>query len=357
MNIGIVGLPQSGKKTLFKLLAGEESFKKQFDPHKALSGVAEVVDPRFDTLVSLYAPKKQVRSRLEVTLVPKIEEQAISQGTVFKDMESVDALCHVVRLFEDDAVYHLRGSVDAARDIEFLNNELLLHDLVFVEKRLERIEHNLKKIKEEAALRDREVLLEIKAFLESERPLRFMDLSQAQTARIASYPLLTRKQMIVVLNVAETDLHRAELWRQPAELCERAGIACIPVAAAMESEIALLDTAKEREQFMSEMGIAETALTALTRMCIQSLGLVSFFTVGRDEVRQWFVRRGSTVAEAAGTIHSDMQRGFIRAEVIRFEDLVRYGSEEKVKSAGKFYLKGREYIVEDGDTLGIRFSV
>ena len=357
MNIGIVGLPQCGKKTLFKLLAGEDSFKKQFDPHRPLAGVAEVSDYRFDKLLSLYKPKKNVRSRLEITLLPKIEEQTVSQGNILKEMADVDALCHVVRLFDDDAVYHLWGSVDAGRDIEYLNSELLLHDLLFVEKRLERIEHNLKKYKDDAALKDRDILLEIKAFLESERPLRFMDLSHAQPAQLANYPLLTRKKMIVVLNVSESDLHREELWRPLADQCERAGIDCIPVAAEMESEISLLDSAEERAQFMSEMGIAETALTALTRMCIQSLGLISFFTVSNDEVRHWFVRNGSTVAEAAGTIHTDMQRGFIRAEVIRFDDLIQYGSEEKVKSAGKFYLKGREYIVEDGDTLGIRFSV
>lgn len=357
MNIGIVGLPQSGKKTLFKLLAGEESFKKQFDQHKPLSGMAEVIDPRFDTLLSLYRPKKHVRSRLEITLLPKIEERTVSQGIILKEMAEVDALCHVVRLFQDDAVYHLWGSVDAGRDIEYLNNELLLHDLLFVEKRLERIEHNLKKFKDDDALKDRDVLLEIKAFLESERPLRFMDFSHAHPARTANYPLLTRKKMIVVLNVSETDLNRGELYRPLAALCERNGIASIPVAVEMEAEIALLDSIEERKQFMSEMGIAETALRALTRMCIQSLGLISFFTVSNNEVRQWFLRNGSTVIEAAGTIHTDMQRGFIRAEVIRFDDLVQCGNEENVKSAGKFYLKGRDYIVEDGDVIGIRFSV
>ena len=357
MKIGIIGLPQSGKKTLFKLLAGDGATAKQVDPLKPLTGIAEVQDPRFDKLLSVYKPRKNVRSRLELTLVPKIEEQTLSRGNIFREMADVEALCHVVRVFENDAVYHLWGSVDAGRDIEYLNNELILHDLLFVEKRLERIEQTLKKVKDEAALRDREALLEIKAFLETERPLRFMDLSHAQPERLANYPLLTRKQMIVVLNVSEGDLRRDDRFQRPAELCERSGIACIPVAAEMESEISRLDSVEEQSQFMKEMGIEEAALATLTRLCIQSLGLISFFTTSNDEVRQWFVRGGSTAAEAAGAIHTDMQRGFIRAEVMAFDDLMRYGSDEGVKSAGRYHLKGRDYIVEDGDILAIRFSV
>jgi GTP-binding protein YchF len=357
MNIGIIGFPQSGKKTLFELLVGEGGVGKHGDPHKPISGVAEVVDPRFDTLVGLYAPERRVRSRLNIVLLPKIEEKTLSEGTILKEMSDVDALCHVVRMFEDDSVYHLWGTLDAGRDIDYVNNELLLHDLVFTEKRLERIRNSLKKVKDEAMLREQELLLSIQSHLEADAPLRFMEIPRAQEAVIASYPYLTRKEMIVVLNVSEGDIQRQDTFQPVIARCAAQHIGCLAVAVRTESEIAALESAEERRQFMKALGIEETALAALTRLCIESLGLISFFTVRNNEVRQWFIRKGATVAEAAGLIHTDMQRGFIRAEVIGYDDLVHYGGEDKVRAAGRLFVKGKEHVVSDGDILGIRFNV
>jgi hypothetical protein len=357
MRIGIIGLPQTGKKTLFSLLTGERDLIDRFDQTKPLSGIAEVQDPRFDRLVAIYDPKKQVRSRLEITLVPKIEEETLSTGKIFREMADVEAFCHVVRAFEDDRVYHVRGSVDPGRDIDYVAGELVLHDLLFVEKRLERIEKDMKKMKDEKAAREKTLLLKLREHLEKETPLRLFDFSPDENRIVASYPFLTRKAMIVILNISEEQIPVAEALSELASRRKDAGVHVLPLAVKTEAEISSLDSEEERREFMAAVGIEESALSILTRMSIEALGLVSFFTVGRDEVRQWFVKKGATAAKAAGVIHSDMERGFIRAEVMKFEDLVESGSEEKVKTAGKLLLKGKDYVVEDGDILTIRFSV
>jgi GTP-binding protein YchF len=357
MNIGIIGLPQTGKKTLFRMLTGEDELEKRHDFQQPITGIAEVGDPRFDALVDIYSPQKQVRSRLSITLLPRIEEQSISQGKIFKEMGEVDVLCHVVRLFEDESVYHIWESIDAKRDIDFLNNELILHDMLFVEKRLERIESNLKKAKDEAAVKEKELLSRMRTHLESELPLRFMKLSKQEKATICSYPLLTRKEMIVILNVSDEDLNRADGFQSLIGNYQDSGIWFLTLAVKTEAEISNLDTEEERVEFMKALGIKDTALDELTRLYIKSLGLISFFTVRSNEVRQWFIEEGSTAVEAAGAIHTDMQRGFIRSEVIKCSDLLDLGNEDKVKAAGKLYLKGKDYVVQDGDILSIRFSV
>jgi GTP-binding protein YchF len=357
MEIGIIGLAQTGKKTVFRLLTGVGGTDKPFDPHKSVQGVAAVEDPRFDKLLSIYSPKKQTRARIQFTLLPKIEGHNISESDVFDEMVDVDTLCHVVRVFEDDSIYHVSGSVDPGRDIDFVNSELLLHDLLFMEKRLERIENKLKKIKDETILKEKALLLKLKPVLEEERPLRLYELTREEEKLIKSYPFLTRKTNLVVLNVSDEQLDDAG---RPARFEERfrdQETAFVEVPAEAELEIAALESESDRAEFRRELGIESRAIDILTRTCINALGLVSFFTVSRDELRQWFVRRGSTAAEAAGAIHTDMQRGFIRAEVMHYQDIVEQGSEEAVKSQGKFYLKGRDYIVEDGDLLAIRFSV
>ncbi len=357
MEIGIIGLPQSGKKTLFCLLVGREALEKRHDPTKPLRGVAEVRDPRFEQLLSIYSPRKHTRARIEFSLLPKIEGHAVSESDVFDEMGGMDALCHVVRVFEDEAVYHVSGSVEPKRDIDFVNSELILHDLLFAEKRLERIENRLKKTRDEAAVKERELLQKLRDHLEGEHPLRFFALSRDEEKILSSYPLLTRKEMIVVLSISEDQLNETERITGLRERYRSLGISFVEIASKVEAEVAALDSEAEREAFMREMGIHESALHALTRLCIDALGLVSFFTVAGGDLRQWFIRSGSTAVQAAGAIHSDMERGFIRTEVIQFEDLVQLGSEDKVKSAGKHYVKGRDYVVEDGDILFIRFSV
>jgi hypothetical protein len=348
MKIGMIGLPQTGKKALFELLTGHKPSENEVVSGKPIHGVAEIRDSRFDELVAMYKPKKEVRARIELELLPKIEKDAISKGDIFGDIAEVDALCHVVRAFKDDSIYHTSGSVDPKRDIDAINSELLLHDLIFIEKRFERLDKKVKQTKEEASIKERDVLAKLKEHLENGLPLRTLDISADDDKLLTSYPFLTRKEMIIALNVSEDQLKN----KPPVESDN-----IMQVSAKVEAEIAALDSEEERKAFLTDLGITEPAMNILTRLCLKTLNLISFFTVGQDEVRQWNVRRGATAAEAAGVIHSDLQKGFIRAELIKLNDLKELGSEDAVKAQGKFYLKGKDYIVEDGDILSIRFNV
>lgn len=357
MNVGIIGLPQTGKKTLFELLVGKGSLGQNTDPKKTLRGVADVLDGRFDSLLEIYTPKKQTRARVDILLPQKIEEQSVSKGDIFKDLAEVEVFCHVVRAFENDSIYHIWGDVDPVRDIEYVNTEFVLHDLVFVEKRMGRIEKDLMKVKDKSAAKELELLEKFKSHLENEQPLRTLEVSDDEDRFVRSYPLLSQRELIVVLNVADSDVSDTGKTEELNKRFADSQITCIPLALEMEAEIAALESEAERAEFMEEMGIEETALHVLTRQSIDSLGLESFFTAAREEVRQWLVRRGSTAVEAAGKIHTDLARGFIRAEVIGLGDLLELGSEEQVKSAGKLGVKGRDYIVQDGDILFIRFNI
>jgi GTP-binding protein YchF len=269
----------------------------------------------------------------------------------------VEALCHVVRVFEDDSVYHLWGGPDPVRAIEFVRSELLLHDLRFVEKRLDRIESDLKKFKDETRRKEQALLEKLKTQLDGEKPLRLLDISREERAVIASYPFLTSRRMIVALNVSETQLAGETLIRALEERFAGLGLSFVQIAAQAEADIAQLDSEEERREFMEEMGIPVTALHLLTAKFVEAVGLLSFFTTANNELRQWFVRRGAAAPEAAGKIHGDMERGFIRAEVVHYDDLVALGSEQAVKAAGKQHVKGKDYEVQDGDVLKILFSV
>lgn len=357
MKIGIIGLPQVGKKTLFELLTGHAPTEKELASGKPIKGVAEILDPRFDALVALYKPEKAVRARIETETLPKIEKDTIAKGAIFEDINELDAVCHVVRAFADDSVYHVEGSVDPKRDIEFVNAELILHDLIFIEKRLERLDKTIKQTKEEAATKERELLGKLKAHLDKTLPLRLLELNHDEKKLIASYPFVTRKTMLVVLNVSEDSLNDTALTEKLRGELAPLGIDVMQVSAKVEREIAGLESEEERREFLKAEGIPEPAIRVLTRLCIKALDLISFFTVGPDEVRQWNIRKGLLAPDAAGAIHSDLQKGFIRAEVIKYTDLAALGSEEKVKEAGKFYLKGKDYVVEDGDIITIRFNV
>lgn len=356
MKVGIIGLPQTGKKTLFQILTGSEVREKS-GAAKPVPGTADILDNRFDKLVSMYSPKKEVRARVDLVLLPKIEQETIARGDVFRDIVDMDAICHVVRAFEDEAVYHAQGSVDALRDAEMVNQELLLHDQIFVEKRIARIKEMVRKIKDEDQLRELALMERMLAHLEQEKPLRLMEISSEDELLIRSYPFITRKEMILALNVSEEALKETALLSKLEAFCRPHRMEAMQVSAKVESEIALLDLEEEKEEFLRELGIEETALGLLTRLCLKALGLVSFFTVGEDEVRQWLVRESSTAPKAAGVIHSDLERGFIRAEVIKYDELMTLGSEAALKKAGKLYLQGKDYVVADADILNIRFKV
>ncbi|TKB26264.1 redox-regulated ATPase YchF [Desulfopila sp. IMCC35006] len=356
MKVGIIGLPQTGKKTLFQVLTGSE-LREQAGPAKPIPGTAEIRDPRFDRLVSMYSPNKQARARIDLVLLPKMEQENIAKGDIFKEIDDVDALCHVIRAFEDDSVYHAEGSVDPFRDADMVNGELIMHDQIFVEKRIARIETALKKIKDEKQAIELDLMRRLLAHLEEEKPLRLMAFNEDEELLLRSYPLITRKELILAFNVAEDQLGDTTLLEKMAGQCRQNKMEAMIVCAQVESEIVLLDSEAEKTEFLQDLGIDEPALGIMTRLCLKALGLISFFTVGKDEVRQWLVRKNSPAPVAAGVIHSDLQRGFIRAEVMKYDELMEYGSEAELKKAGKMYLQGKDYIVTDGDILNIRFKV
>jgi hypothetical protein len=305
----------------------------------------------------MYEPKKNVRARIDLVLLPRMEAETISTGEIFRDIADMDAVCHVVRAFEDDAVYHAQGSVDAMRDFEMVNSELIMHDQIFVEKRIERLAAMVKKIKDEDQQKELALMNRLKEFLENEQPLRLIDLSNDEEKMIRSYPFITRKKLVIAVNVSEDDLENQTLLSAFQKGCETLDIEVMLVSAKVEAEIAMLDTQEEKQEFLEDLGIRETALESLTTLCLKSLNLISFFTVGKDEVRQWLVQQGARAPRAAGVIHSDLERGFIRAEVFKYAELMEAGSEAELKKNGKIYVEGKDYGVEDGDILNIRFSV
>lgn len=356
MKVGIIGLPQTGKKTLFQVLTGSEVHEAG-GPPKPVPGAATLADQRFDRLVAMYQPKKETRARIDLVLLPKMEQEAIVKGDIFRDISDVDALCHVVRAFEDESVYHAAGSVDPLRDVEMVNGELLLHDQVFLEKRIERLEAGLKKIKDERQAKELDLLKRMQVQLEGERPLRFMELTEEEELLIRSYPLITRKELLLVFNVGEDQVGDTGLLDQVRDLCVAGKMEAMAVSAKVEAEIALLDSEEERDEFRRDLGIEQPALEVLAQLCLKALGRISFFTVGKDEVHQWLVRVDSPAPVAAGAIHTDLQKGFIRAEVMKYDELIALGSEAELKKAGKLYVQGKEYIVADGDILNIRFNI
>jgi GTP-binding protein YchF len=357
MKVGIIGLPQTGKKTLFQVLTGS-TVHDSGGPAKPIPGIADIADKRFDRLVALYQPKKEARARIDLVLLPKMEQETIAKGDIFRDISDVDAICHLVRAFEDDSIYHAAGSVDPLRDVEAVNSELLLHDQIFLEKRIERLELALKKMKDERQGKELALLKRMQTHLEAERPLRMMPaLSEEEELLIRSYPLITRKEMILVFNVGEEQLGDHVLLERVGEMLSTNKMEAMLVSAKVESEIALLESEEERRDFLRDIGIEEPSLEVLASLCLKALGQISFFTVGKDEVRQWLVRMNAPAPVAAGVIHSDLQKGFIRAEVMKYEELIALGSEAELKKAGKLAVQGKEYIVADGDILNIRFNI
>ncbi|MDY0161696.1 DUF933 domain-containing protein [Desulfobotulus sp.] len=356
MKVGIIGLPQSGKKTLFTVLTGIK-IQEGTQLSKPLPGTADILDPRFDRLVALYEPKKQQPARIDFVLLPKLEKETIAKGLIFQDIADMDAICLVVRAFEDEAIFHVDGDVNPVRDAERICGELLLHDQIFVEKRLERLELSLKKIKDEDQKKEFALLQRMQAHLEAESPLRLFEMSDEEEALVRSYPLITRKEMLLVLNTGEDAIGNPVTPQALEERSLRDHMPVIQVCAGMEAEIALLEDPEEKAAFLQDLGILEPALGLLTRTALKALGRISFFTVGKDEVRQWLVRKDAPAPKAAGVIHSDLERGFIRAEVIKYAELMALGNEAEVKKAGKLYVNGKDYRVEDGDILNIRFKV
>lgn len=354
MELGIIGLPQTGKKSLFQLLTGAKASETG---DKISAGVADIRDAKFDVLVKMYQPKKEVPARINLQLLPKIESDSIREGKIFTDISKMDALCHVVRAFADDSVYHASGSVDALRDIDMVNSELVFHDLIFIEKRFERIEASRKKKADPKLDQEEELLGRMKNHLENELHLRTFKITDEESKLISGYPFITGKEILIVLNVSDNRIADTSLMEKIRAKLAPLSIDIMQVSAKLEAEISALDSEEEKAEFMADAGIKEPALNQLSALAMRTLGLISFFTVGKDEVRQWQIRSGSAAPVAAGVIHSDIQRGFIRAEVMKYDELMQSGTEDELKKAGKFYIMGKEYIVEDGDIINFRFNV
>jgi len=355
MKVGMIGLPNVGKKTLFAILTGERLVMTP-GQEEIKFGVARIRDGRFDKLVEMYKPAKAVPANLDLVLLPKFDKETVSSGECLKAVEKCDALCHIVRAFSDDSVFHVDGSVDPLRDIEAVFTELILSDLILVEKRLERLEKEAKVKNDPKLLREKAILDEMKKLLDQNLPLINFEMSAEDKKLMATYQFLTRRPLIIVLNVSDDKLTDQALLKEVQNRYSQHKVTAMQISAKIEAEISSL-SAEEREAFLKELHIEEPALNILSRLCFATLGLMSFFTVGADEVRQWTARKDSPAPQAAGSIHSDLERGFIRAEIMKYDELIAAGSEDKLKEAGKLYLKGKDYVVVDGDIMHVRFSV
>jgi ribosome-binding ATPase len=366
LQLVIIGLPQSGKTTVFNALTRATAETGSFTSTEAEPNLAtvKVPDERLNILNDMFRPRRFVPAEVQyydVAGVAKgIAEQGMS-GRLLGYLSQAAALVHVARAFDDPSVPHPEESVDALRDIETLQLELTFSDLGLIEKRLARIQESFNKLRgaeREANEQEGAVLERFKSALEEGTPLREVDLIPEQDRLIRGFGFLTRKPLLVLLNVSETQIGAAanELLQQAREMFERPGVKVDLIAGKIEAEIAQLDERDARE-FLSDIGIEETSRDREIRLSYELLGLISFFTVGEDEVRAWTIRQGTPAVEAAGVIHSDLQRGFIRAEVVSYEDLIAAGGWAEARPAGTLRREGKQYVVKDGDVLHVLFNV
>ncbi len=359
MKIGIIGLPQVGKTSLFKILTRAPVEDHRQGRGEAHLGVARVPDDRLDKLSALYDPKKIIHASVEFADVAAIGAEALKESAYAANLRVVDALAHVIRVFEDPAIPHV-GPNDPQRDIGNVEFDLMINDLGQAEKRLERLEKDLKRGKTSELEREKELLLRAKAHLETERPLREMEMNAEELKRIRGFMFLSQKPILYVLNVGETTA-LGEALAKAVETCGLTAQAARPntgataICGKVEAELVDMSDA-DAADFLSSYGLVESGMVRLLRKSYELLGLISFFTVGDDECRAWTVPRGSRAPQAAGAIHSDLEKHFIRAETIAWETLLAAGSEAAARGQGTLRLEGKEYIVQDGDVMHIRHS-
>ncbi|NLM20926.1 MAG: redox-regulated ATPase YchF [Peptococcaceae bacterium] len=362
MKIGLIGLPSVGKTTLFNLLTGSDIEITGFSQGKieANLGIAKIPDSRIDFLSNMYKPKKTTYATIEVIDVPGLVRGSSAGkgvGNQFLDnIRKVDVLVHILRVFENDSVIHQEGSLDIMRDIETINLELLFADLGVIENRIERIQTGKKVTKEN--LKELEVLKKCKEGLENGLLIHNLDLSAEENELLKTFSFFSEKPMIFVVNMDENQL-AANHYPGKDDLQKFAASVNTPVielCIKTELEISELDP-EDRKLFMEDLGIEVSGIDRLASTAYDHLGLISFLTAGQDEVRAWPIKKNTTARKAAGKIHSDIEKGFIRAEVCKFQHLLEYGSMNKVKEKGLLTLEGKDYIVEDGDIINFRFNV
>ncbi len=364
LQCGIVGLPNVGKSTLFNALTSAKALAANYpfatkDPNV---GIITVPDERLDQLAERVNPQKVVPTTIEIVDIAGLIKGA-SQGEglgnqFLANIREVDAIVQVVRCFEDDNVVHVDGSVDPVRDKEIIEAELLLKDIDTVEKRLEKLRKQAKSAAKED-LRALETAEKILAHLESEQPARSLHFESPDDRELLqSMWLLTAKPILYVCNVDEESVLQGNAHTQAFRQAIAGDEAeVILVSAAIEAEIIQLDTPEERMEFLADMGLDEPGVNRLIRACYALLDLITYFTAGEKEVRAWTIPVGTKAPQAAGVIHTDFEKGFIRAEVIKYDDFMQYGSEQAVKEAGKMAVEGKEYVVQDGDVMHFRFNV
>ncbi len=343
MKIAILGLAQSGKKTLFTLLTGR-SVPETRKPGEVIEGVAPIQDSRVDALSALYKPKKTTYAENQFVLCPDITAGGSSRQWM-DPARRCDLLCLLIRSFDSPEVFHPSGSVDPARDRAMIATELILADMQLVETRLQRLAKEKKGSQTSAQLLEEDILRRFNAALEEEKFLSSVPLEPDEEKVIRSLDLVTRTPVIYAYNVSED------------EIGKDFGPGVFPISCAIEGEIAAIDDDEERQEFMAEMGITQPSLEKINAALYDALGLMSLYTAGADECRAWTIRKGSRAPAAGGKIHSDIERGFIRVEVMKYADLMAAGSEQAVKQAGKMQLHGKDYVIEDGDICHFLFNV
>jgi GTP-binding protein YchF len=352
MKLGIIGLPQSGKTTLFNALTrGNTPTHASAGRMEVHTHVVDVPDPRVDKLSAMFKPRKTIYAKVTYADIAGLEgtsQKSGISGALLNNLAQMDAYIHVVRCFENDNVPHPSGSIDPARDLDAMLSELLLNDLIAVERKLERLTDERRKGGTDKAVNERQTKLfnRLNEALSANKPLRSLEFNHEEQLELSSYGLLTRKPILTVFNLGEGQ-------SAPEIKTDHPNVA---LAAKLEAEIAVLPP-EDAQMFMQEYGITELALDRMIRLSYDLLNVQSFFTVGEDEVRAWTTRRGATAQESAGEIHTDLAHGFVRAEVVHYDDLTALGGMAEAKAKGKWRLEGKEYIVKDGDIVHIRSSI
>lgn len=363
LTAGIVGLPNVGKSTLFNAITKKSILMANYpfatiDPNV---GVVIVPDERIDVLKNMYNPERVIPTTYEFTDIAGLVKGASNGeglGNKFlSHIREVDAVVEVVRCFDDENIIHVDGSVDPIRDIEVINVELVLSDLEIVTSRINRIGKKAMTTKNKDDVKEIELLERIKEALESNIPVRKLGLDEEEKKLISSFNLITLKPIIYALNVEDNDINTGNNYTKLVEdYAKKEGSETAIICAKLESELSELDE-EEKKLFLDDLGIKESGVERLINKTYDLLGLATFFTVGKDEVRAWTFKKGSKAPECAGIIHSDFEKGFIKAEVMSYNDLVNVGSELKVRELGKARIEGKEYIMQDGDICHFRFNV
>lgn len=366
IDIGITGLPQSGKTTVFNALTGGRADAKGRGAEGQAShiGIAKVPEPRLKVLEEMFQAKKVVTVEaryLDVGAPIKslFQDKGIG-GELLNQICNTDAIISVVRAFADESIPHSEGNIDIKRDMASLNLELVFSDLAIIERRMEKLENSLKSAKpadRPNIVREQEILTRFKTCLENDTPIRELSLDAGESRLVANYQLLTAKPLLTIVNIGEDQLSEASrIEAELIPLCSGEKSRAVTLCGKLETELARMDET-EAEEFRSEFGLEESGLERTIKISYELLGLITYLTAGPNEVRAWSIERGTTAVKAAGKIHTDMEKGFIRAETIGLDDLVECGSIAEARKQGRLRLEGKEYVIQDGDVITFLFNV